>query len=173
MHLKEIAQGEAPVALGSSILIRFFSIDGPVRRRPVSGDMNIAESLDRVLNSKQIIGESFYQLFFERHPEVKPFFEGVNLQRQAVLVTMALIVIEQYYSNPYLATEKYVQYLGTKHHDRKIPKHLYAKWAETMLETLARFHGDDWSESLAKQWGEAILRVQEAMFQGYEEHFTV
>jgi hemoglobin-like flavoprotein len=135
--------------------------------------MNIAESLDQVLNSKQIIGETFYETFFANCPEVKPFFEGVNLQRQAVLVTMALIVIEQYYSNPYLATEKYVHYLGTKHHDRKIPKELYGKWCESMLETLAKFHGDDWSEALAKEWEQAILRVRDAMFQGYEEHFTV
>jgi hemoglobin-like flavoprotein len=135
--------------------------------------MKIAESLEKVLNSKEIIGKSFYETFFANCPEVKPYFEGVNLQRQAVLVTMALIVIEQYYSNPYLATEKYVHYLGTKHHDRQIPKRLYVKWAESMLETLARFHGDEWSESLAGEWEQAICKVRDAMFQGYEEHFTV
>ena len=135
--------------------------------------MDISESLDRILESKQILGDSFYKIFLDRYPEVQEHFEGVNLQRQAVLLTMALIVVEQYYSNPYLATEKYLQYLGTKHHERRIPQDLYHKWAEAMLDTLEQFHGDDWDEGLADQWREAIGRSTELMFEGYAEHFKV
>ena len=135
--------------------------------------MNIRESLHEVLQSKRIFGHQFYDVFFTNSPDVKQYFKGVNFERQAVLLTMALVVIEKQYSHPYAATQEYLRYLGTKHHDWKIPKHLYADWKTSMLQTLARFHGEQWSESLEKEWGQAIDGVIEIMFQGYEQHFTV
>jgi hemoglobin-like flavoprotein len=135
--------------------------------------MNIHESLHQVLASKNIFGESFYETFFHRCPEARGFFEGVNLDRQAVQLTMALMVIDKQYSHPYAAAAEYLRYLGTKHHDRSIPKHLYPQWCEAMLETLAKFHESDWDETLENQWREAIEKVIKIMFQGYEQHFTV
>lgn len=135
--------------------------------------MNIQESLQQILASKKIFGQQFYEVFFAKCPEATRFFEDVNIDRQAVLLTMALVVIEKQYSQPFTAAEEYLKYLGTKHHDRRIPKPLYADWTAAMLESLAQFHGDDWDESLKQQWQEAISKVIDFMFQGYEQHFTV
>jgi hemoglobin-like flavoprotein len=135
--------------------------------------MNIEDSLDLILRSKDMLGEAFYKSFFEKHPQVQEYFRDVNLQRQAILVTMSLGVVEQYYSNPYQATERYIQYLGAKHHERKIPQALFPLWADTMLETLEKFHGDDWDDHLRQQWQEAIERTTETMFQGYERQYSV
>jgi hemoglobin-like flavoprotein len=135
--------------------------------------MNIQDSLQQILASKKLFGQQFYDLFFTKCPEVKKFFEGVNIDRQAVLLTMALVVIEKQFSSPFAAAEEYLKYLGSKHHNWKIPKTLYADWTEAMLATLAQFHGDDWDEALEQQWQEAIAQVLELMFQGYEQHYTV
>ncbi len=135
--------------------------------------MNIQESLDRILKSKKTFGQQFYEIFFANCPDVKQFFEGVNLERQAVLLTMALVVIEKQHSHPYAATEEYLKYLGSKHHNWKIPKHFYLDWTASMLEALEQFHGDDWNVSLKQEWHQAIEKVIEIMFQGYEQHFTV
>jgi hemoglobin-like flavoprotein len=115
----------------------------------------------------------FYQIFLTQHPEAQPYFEGVDLQRQGVLLTMALVVVEQYYSNPFPATANYLRYLGSRHHDRKIPLPLYAKWTDAMLQTLKQFHGDDWDDHLAQQWSEAIEQAIKRMSEGYDEHLTV
>ncbi len=135
--------------------------------------MNIQDSLHRILASKKIFGQYFYETFFARCPEARQYFRNVNIERQAVLLTMALVVIEKQHGSAYLAAEEYLKYLGTKHHDWQIPKHLYANWSAAMLATLAQFHGDEWDESLGQQWQEAIEQVIGLMFQGYEQHFTV
>ncbi len=135
--------------------------------------MRIEESLEQVLNSKQIFGESFYEHFFRDYPEVRPFFEHVNIERQAIQVTMALMVIERQHSQPFLAAESYLKYLGTRHFDRRIPKQLYPRWRANLLNTLKSFHGELWSDELAGQWSDAVDRVTELMFEGYHERFTV
>lgn len=135
--------------------------------------MEINQSLEQVLSSQESLGDLFYDKFLTQYPEVKKYFEGINLDRQAVLLTMALVVITQYYLNPYPATAKYLRYLGSKHHDGGIPTALYSKWTEAMLATLKEFHGDDWDDHLAEQWTKAIAQSAECMFDGYQEHFNV
>lgn len=135
--------------------------------------MNIHESLEHVLRSKDSFGEAFYSVFFDRFPEVRRHFDGVNLKRQAVLVTMALIIIERYFYQPFTATEQYLQYLGTRHKEWSIERDLYPKWCEAMLASLEQFHGDHWNAALAAQWREAIGRATELMFEGYDERFRL
>jgi hemoglobin-like flavoprotein len=135
--------------------------------------MDISESLDRILDSQETFGNSFYDIFFERHPDVQQYFKDVNMKRQAVLLTMALIIVEQYFRSPYPATMKYLRYLGTQHSERSIPKELYPDWKAAMLETLEKFHAEDWNDELAKQWKQAIDNVTAVMFEGYEQHYTV
>jgi hemoglobin-like flavoprotein len=135
--------------------------------------MNIQESLQQILASKKIFGELFYDTFFTKCPEVKKFFKDVNIERQAVALTMALVIIEKQYSKPFVAGEEYLKYLGTKHHDWKIPKTLYADWADAMIDTLREFHVNDWNDALEQQWRDAIGQVTKLMFEGYEQHFTV
>lgn len=135
--------------------------------------MNIHQSLEQILRSKSGFGQSFYEVFFSRYPHVQQHFDGVNLQRQALLLTMALIVIERYFYEPFPATEQYLQYLGTRHNEWEIPRELYPQWKDAMLTTLEQFHGDDWSEDLGRQWSEAIGRATELIFEGYDERFRL
>ncbi len=135
--------------------------------------MDISESLNRILESNDIFGESFYEIFFNSYPDVQAYFDGVDMKRQAVLLTMALTVVEQFYSQQHLATKKYLMYLGMQHHAREIPEGLYTQWRDAMLETLFQFHGDDWTPQLASQWREAIEQTTHVMLQGYQHHFTV
>ena len=131
--------------------------------------MDISQSLDRILQSQESFGDAFYDVFLNTHPEVHEFFRGVDMQRQGVLLTMALTVVEHYSRNGYPATKKYLQYLGSKHHERSIPKELYSKWSDALLETLAEFHGSDWSDALAMEWREAVRSATELMFEGYSQ----
>ena len=135
--------------------------------------MNIHDSVVRVMSSKEVFGEAFYELFFVRHPEVQAHFSGIDMKRQALLLTMAVALIEQHYSSPYPVTEKYIQHLGTQHQTRAIPKELYPKWRDTMIETLKRFFGNEWTEGLASEWTQAIDLCTRVMFEGYAQHFAV
>ena len=50
--------------------------------------MDIQQSLDVILRSSEVVGEGFYETFFERHPDARPFFQDVNMSRQVILLTM-------------------------------------------------------------------------------------
>ena len=135
--------------------------------------MDMHDSLQRILVSKQVIGDLFYEALFARHPEIRPFFEGIDLRRQAVLLTMELSVIESHHRLRSPAVRLYLQYLGTKHHHRGIPSELYGPFRDTMLEVLQQFLEKDWTEELAKEWKIAIDEASAVMFEGYAKQFTL
>jgi hemoglobin-like flavoprotein len=129
--------------------------------------MDIKESLHRLLQGKESFGVLFYEVFFERCPEARTYFVGTNMDYQAVVLTMALKILEAYATCSYPATATYLKYLGHKHHSRAIPPELYPRWRDALLDALERFHGPDWDDTAAAQWREAFERAREAMFQGY------
>lgn len=135
--------------------------------------MDIKESLHRILGDREVLADLFYIVFLDRYPEVRRHFQGVNLKHQAVLLTMALMVIERHHTDAYPATETYLKYLGTKHHDRAIPPDLYRGFRDALLATLERFHSNDWDAPLAGQWRAAIDGAIATMLKGYRQHFTV
>lgn len=135
--------------------------------------MDLAESIQRVMDDQLQIGHRFYEIFLDRCPQARVFFQGVDMQRQTHVLTMALLVIEQMHTNRFRATEEYLRYLGTKHHDRDIPEELYPQWREAMLETLHIAHGEQWDPALASQWKQMIDRAIQLMFEGYATRMTI
>jgi hemoglobin-like flavoprotein len=109
----------------------------------------------------------------QQYPEVSAHFQGVNLRRQAMLLTMALMVMERHYSGNYPATAMYLRYLGSKHHARGILQHLYPQFREALLAVLERFHDRDWEPELATQWSGAIDHAIVTMLEGSKEMLSV
>lgn len=134
--------------------------------------MDIEQSVQQLLKQKQVVIERFYDIFLNRHPEVRPYFENVNLNHQATLLTMALIMVESHYSQSYPATTHYLHVLGHRHHQNGIKPEHFAKFRDCLLETLAEFHGDDWTTDLAHQWRQAVEKSVSTMLEGYERAYT-
>ena len=135
--------------------------------------MTINESIERILGRTDIVADLFYTVFLDRYPELREFFAGVDLKRQAVLLTIALCTVEDYYTRRYKAAELYLKYLGTKHYDLNIPRETYAMFHDAMLATLEQFHGDEWDNALAEQWSDALRQATDLMFEGYERRYHV
>jgi hemoglobin-like flavoprotein len=135
--------------------------------------MDIRESLDFVLSQKELFGKQFYALFLGRHPELRPHFAGVNMLHQELMLTMALTAVARHHRSASPATEMYLQYLGTQHHDRGVTPESYPKFRAAFLETLERVHGAQWDPDLASQWGEAIDCTTATMLEGYRQRFHV
>jgi hemoglobin-like flavoprotein len=135
--------------------------------------VEIQDSLKRILHSEQVFGAMFYEVFFERCPEAKDYFLETDMKRQALVLTMALTLVEQHYNNEFTAVEQYLQHIGYKHADRDIPKALYVPWRDAMMVALEKFLDGNWSEHLAEQWRDAIESVTETMFRGYDERMGV
>jgi hemoglobin-like flavoprotein len=131
--------------------------------------MDINESLHRLLQSKESFGALFYKIFFERCPEARAYFSGINMDHQAALLTMALKVLEQYHRHGYPAMATYLKYLGHKHHMRAVLPELYPQWRDALLVALAQFHGADWNDEAEQQWHTAFEKARQVMSLGYQE----
>lgn len=130
--------------------------------------MNINDSINEILDSDLRFGRSFYDTFFKRDPRVEKYFQGVNMHRQAAILTMTLLVIENYRAAQRPAMATYLRELGVKHKEWEIPLEMYSVFRDALLETLAQFHGKDWNDVLALQWDTAVDHTIREMIKGYE-----
>ncbi len=131
--------------------------------------MTIDESMQRVLENRDTLATLFYEIFFQRYPEVQAYFKDVNMKHQAVLLTMSLMVVERHYAHHYASTALYLKYLGHKHRMRSVPIDFYPRWIDALLAALERYHGTDWDQETAGQWRQALEQAAEAMLAGYRE----
>lgn len=129
--------------------------------------MDIAQSIQQIQSREEVVTDLFYDIFLDRHPEVREFFIGVNLHHQAVVLRMMLLVIERHYQQATPAMRDYLKVLGHRHAERKIPVDHYPGFRDCLLETLGRFHGTDWTVNLEREWRVAIEAATAAMLQGY------
>jgi len=119
--------------------------------------MDIQGSVGKILQRGEVVADLFYTTLLDGHPQVRAYFAGVDLQRQAVLLTMALKLVEQYYVHHYPAMQSYLKFLGRRHRERlKIPAEMFAPFRDSLLVTIGEFHGSDSDQGLEDQWREAI-----------------
>ncbi len=134
--------------------------------------MNITESVQTLLNSQDRVVERFYDRFLERHPDLRYHFEQRDMERQASIVTMALVSVEAYYMNRFPATEHYLRVIGHRHFHGGIRPEDFPRFRDVLLETLEEFHGADWDEELCQQWKTAIDLAVSVMLEGYKRTYT-
>ena len=131
--------------------------------------MNLAESVNAIVARPELVTDLFYIKYLDRYPDLQQYFVGVEMEHQAVLLKMALTVVQQYHEHGYPAAEQYLLVLGHKHALRQVPKSLYADWRDCLLDTLEQFLGDQWDDALEEDWTAAIDSATTVMHRGYEE----
>ena len=131
--------------------------------------MNISDSVNLILREKELLGGKFYDVFFSEFPEIKIFFDGVDMERQAAVLTTSLVLVETIYSKDGAALKPYLKHLGKQHQERDISAEDYDKWLHAMMKTLESYHGEDWNEPLAKQWSAALEQAVRLMISGYDD----
>jgi hemoglobin-like flavoprotein len=130
--------------------------------------MDIQESLRRILEKDELVADLFYIVFLDRHAEVRRHFINVDMRRQALLLTMALQVVVQYYLHGFPTMAGYLKILGEEHSRRGIEPELYPKFCDALLGTLSRFHSRDWNDKLAQQWQQALDLAVAKMVEAYQ-----
>jgi hemoglobin-like flavoprotein len=135
--------------------------------------MDISESLEVILESREPFGKSFYEYFLLNNPTVVPFFEGIDMARQELVLTMALSTIVQHYLKDHASIDHYMRHLGTRHHRWNIPPDLYPVWCDSMLATLKKFLGKEWNDELAGEWRAALEKASHTLLKGYDRHVGI
>jgi hemoglobin-like flavoprotein len=96
-----------------------------------------------------------------------PSFQ-TTLTELRLLLTMMLSMIEDFHRHAYPTTARYLRLLGQRHKARGVPQNLYPIFSQCLLETLKRFHGQNWSDQLGDAWRTAINEASQAMLEGYQ-----
>jgi hemoglobin-like flavoprotein len=135
--------------------------------------MDIQAIVAKILQRGEVLADLFYTNLLNRHPEVRPYFEGVNLQRQAVLLTVALKSVEQHHVHHYPAVRRFLKILGHRHHDRfRIPADVFSPFGDCLLESIKEFHGSEWDQDLGHEWRAAIDEAIAVMLEEYRNSGT-
>lgn len=124
----------------------------------------LRESFDLVTQRAPDITRRFYEILFERHPEVRPLF-GRTMARQEEMLTRALVaVIDHLESSTWL--DETLRALGAKHVGYGVTAEMYPWVGEALLATLAEVAGDDWSPRLERAWSDAFTAIASLMIEG-------
>jgi hemoglobin-like flavoprotein len=119
-----------------------------------------------VERSPQVIAR-FYEIFFERYPEVRPMFGRgpEDIARQERMLTDALVaVLDHLEDAPWLQQTLFA--LGRRHVGYGVRDEMYAWVGDCLLMALAEAAGSAWSAEIEKQWSEAFGAIQSMMLAG-------
>jgi hemoglobin-like flavoprotein len=94
----------------------------------------------------------FYEIFFDRYPQVKPLFGVRKAQEvQAKMLTEALVAVVDHLEDAPWLTEQ-LGALGAKHLDYGVDDEMYDWVGECLLAALAEVAADDWTPQVEAAW---------------------
>ena len=114
--------------------------------------------------------KAFYALLFERYPAVTGLFNDMQIEQHVPRMLSALSSVVDGVNSKNFPLDV-LRELGERHAGYGATEDLYGPVAETMLDVLADFLGDDWDENVKNAWSGVLGLVAESMlsFENNEE----
>lgn len=109
----------------------------------------------------------FYQVLFERYPEVKPMFRNTEPAEQQKKLLASLALVVKSLKKPE-ALEAALQEMGRRHEGYGAAPAHYDVVAGVLLEVMAELAGEAWNPKLAAAWSTALGHVKARMLAAYE-----
>lgn len=128
----------------------------------------LQSSVDAIKPVANEVVEHFYVEFFQRHPEVRPFFDEKRSPDQQMELIKSLVFIFENLQNQ-TAIEDYLQRMGRRHSDYGILPQHYQWAAESVLSTLKYFFDDTWTPDLETTWKETLNLIRSMMLKGTQK----
>ncbi len=104
----------------------------------------------------------FYEVLFERYPDVKPMFVNTTVAEQEQKLLAALQLVVDCLRKPEALTNA-LTHLGIKHHEYGVKPEHYTAVTETLLDVMADFAGKLWTDEVHTAWNEALKTVATTM----------
>jgi hemoglobin-like flavoprotein len=135
-------------------------------RSLVSPDVEtIRSSYRRLSTHGEEIARHFYATLFVRHPEVRPLFEGVDMEQQHKKLMRALALVVRHLEQPDFL-RAYLQGLGAIHVAYGVSNEQYRGVCACLLDALAYAGGDAWTPEEDAAWQTALEAISETMVAG-------
>lgn len=124
----------------------------------------LRESFALVVERAPDLTRRFYEILFERYPQVRPMF-GASLRKQEEMLTRALVaVIDHLEDGPWLADT--LRGLGGKHVGYGVTDVMYDWVGDALVRAMSDVAGDAWTPRVAKAWAEAYGAIAGLMMEG-------
>lgn len=125
----------------------------------------LRSSLDLVLSREENITVRFYEILFERYPEVQPLFGKNSSEAQAKMLQDAIVAVVDHLED---ATwlEQTLGGLGQQHADYGVTEEMFPLVGECLLASLAEAAGDAWNDEIATAWADAYGAIAGMMITG-------
>jgi hemoglobin-like flavoprotein len=107
----------------------------------------------------------FYEILFDRYPQVRPMF-GTDIAPQAAMLRTAVVAVLDHLDDETWLTGT-LGSLGAKHAAWGVTAPMYAAVAECMLAAMAELAGDAWTPAMTEAWTAALTAVAGLMLAGY------
>jgi hemoglobin-like flavoprotein len=127
----------------------------------------LKQSFALVLDRAPDLTARFYDVLFERYPEVQPLFSRNPRGRQEQMLASALTAVIDHLEDASWLGEQLAA-LGAKHAAYGVRPEMYDWVGDALLTSLAAAAGPDWSDELRGQWAEAYGTIVSLMRRGEE-----
>lgn len=127
----------------------------------------LESSFAGLAGNAEVLVARFYTELFRRYPAVEPLFSGSSMVDQQKKLLVALKLVVNNLRKPE-ALESALIELGKKHVGYGAQPEHYGAVATTLLDVMAEFSGEAWTEEVRKAWTEALNRVAEIMIEAGE-----
>jgi hemoglobin-like flavoprotein len=128
----------------------------------------LRDSFGLVTERQPQLVHRFYQILFERYPQVRPLFSRNSAARQEEMLGAALVAVLDHLEDATWLTDT-LKAMGAKHVDYGVTDEMYGWVGDSLLATLAEVAGPDWTPELAAAWAEAYGAIASLMQRGAHE----
>ena len=126
----------------------------------------LRSSFNLVVERNPQVITRFYEILFERYPQVKPLFGKTNAAEvQQKMLTDALVaVVDHLEDAPWLQEQLHA--IGAKHVDYGVEDEMYDWVGECLLAAMSEVAADAWTDEVAEAWTAAYGAIQGMCLEG-------
>ena len=133
------------------------------RKSKLGLNVNLLEETFAALEPQgEALVHRFYEELFLRFPEVKPMFANTSLAEQEKKLLGSLVLVINSLRKPETLVSALTS-LGAKHKSYGAKPEHYQAVAQVLLDVMAEFAGDLWTEEVKESWTEALDTVASTM----------
>lgn len=125
-------------------------------------------SFDLAVANQPQLTARFYEILFERYPQVKPLFGRNSNANQANMLQGALVAVMDHLDDANWLSDTLTA-MGKKHVDYGVTDEMFDWVGASLLAALAEAAGDRWTVEVEAAWVEAYGAIAGLMQRGARE----
>ncbi|MEG4327545.1 globin domain-containing protein [Microcoleus sp. herbarium5] len=125
----------------------------------------LESSFDKIKPRADEFAASFYQNLFIAHPEFKPLFANIDLEKQQKKLINALVLVVENLRSPE-ALEPVLNALGGRHIGYGVIPKYYGPVGDALLMAFEQSLQEDWTPEVKRAWTDAYRTITGLMLKG-------